>query len=253
MKIRALIVDDEPLGRERVRTLLKDETDVEIAGEASNGSDAVTTIKKLRPQLVFLDVQMPGMDGFDVLRALGRETPPVVIFVTAFDQHAVRAFEVHALDYLLKPFKPARFKQAVQRARERLQNRQTSAASQALLDLLAQRTPEPAHATRIAVKSPERTVFVKVEQIDWAEAAGNYVVLHVGKETHTMRETMAALEGRLPPSQFLRVSRSALVNADRIKELLPAFNGEHIVVLRDGSRVPMTRGLREVQELLEAR
>ena len=253
MRIRALIVDDEPLARERVRLLLKDEADIELVGEAANGADAVAAIKKLKPDLVFLDVQMPEMDGFDVLRALGREHLPVVIFATAFDQHAVRAFEVHALDYLLKPFKPARFKQAVQRARERLQSKGRDAASQALLDLLAQRQPQPAPVTRIAVKSPERTILIKVEQIDWVESAGNYVILHVGKETHTMRETMTALEQKLPSSQFLRVSRSALVNADRVKELQPAFNGEHVAVLRDGTRVPMTRGLREVQEFLESR
>ena len=253
MIVRAIIVDDEPLGRERVRTLLKDEPDVEVVAEAASGPDALAAVRKHAPDLLFLDVQMPGMDGFEVLRALGREKLPVVIFVTAFDEHAVRAFDVHALDYLLKPFKPSRFKQAVGRARMQLRSREGAAVPVELLAMLKEQAARPAFAQRLAVKSPDRTVFVKVEQLDWAEAAGNYVVLHTGKETHVMRETMMALEARLDPAQFLRVSRSALVNTDRIKELQPAFNGEHVVLLRDGTRVPMTRGLREVQAAMESR
>jgi len=253
MKLRAIIVDDEPLGRERVRTLLKDEADVEVVAEAASGPDAVGAVRKHAPDLLFLDVQMPGMDGFEVLRALGRDELPEVIFVTAFDEHAVRAFEVHALDYLLKPFKPSRFKQAVGRAREQLRARESGVVPGELIALLKEQATRPTFAQRLAVKSPGRTVFVKIEQLDWAETAGNYVVLHTGKETHVMRETMQALESRLDPAQFLRVSRSVLVNADRIKELQPGFNGEHVVLLRDGTRVPMTRGLREVQAAMESR
>ncbi len=251
MKIRTLIIDDEPLARERVRTMLRDEADIEIAGECGDGPTAVAVIKKLAPDLLFLDVQMPGMDGFEVLRSLGKERLPVVVFVTAFDQHAVKAFEAHALDYLLKPFKPARFKETVQRAREQLANREASAASKNLAALLGQAKPEREFISRIAVKTGERTVFVKTSQIDYVESAGNYVVLHVGKENHVVRETMTALEEQLDPKKFIRISRSTLVNADQIKELQPLFKGEHAVVLHNGKQLTMTRGVRELQEALK--
>ncbi len=251
MKTRALIVDDEPLARERIRTMLRDEADIEVAGECADGPAAVAAIKKLAPDLLFLDVQMPGMDGFEVLRAVGRELMPVVIFVTAYDQHALKAFEAHALDYLLKPFKPARFKETVQRAREHLANRQAGAVSKSLAALLSQASPARELISRIAVKTGERTVFVKVEQIDYVEAAGNYVVLHVGKENHVVRETLTALEEQLDPKKFIRISRATLVNADQIKELQPLFKGEHAVVLHNGKQLTMTRGVRELQEALK--
>jgi len=251
MKIRALIVDDEPLARERVRSMLYDEADIEIAGECGDGPAAVAAIRKLSPDLLFLDVQMPGMDGFEVLRAVGKDRMPVVIFVTAYDQHAVKAFEAHALDYLLKPFKPARFKETVQRAREHLANRQAGVVSKNLAALLGQAKPERDFISRIAVKTGERTVFVKTSQIDYVESAGNYVVLHVGRENHVVRETLTALEGQLDPKKFVRISRSMLVNADQIKELQPLFKGEHAVVLHSGKQLTMTRGVRELQEALK--
>jgi len=251
MKIRALIVDDEPLARERVRSMLRDEGDVEVVDECGDGAAAVAAIKKLSPDLLFLDVQMPGMDGFEVLRAAGKDRMPVVIFVTAYDQHAVRAFEAHALDYLLKPFKPARFKETLERAREHLTNRQAGAVSRSLAALLGQAATGRELISRIAVKTGERTIFVKVEQIDYVESAGNYVVLHVGRENHIVRETMTALEEKLDPKRFVRISRSTLVNADRIKELQPLFKGEHAVVLHNGKQLTMTRGVRELQELLK--
>ena len=251
MKIRALIVDDEPLARERVRSMLYDEADIEIAGECGDGPAAVVAIRKLSPDLLFLDVQMPGMDGFEVLRAVGKDRMPVVIFVTAYDQHAVKAFEAHALDYLLKPFKPARFKETVQRAREHLANRQAGVVSKNLAALLGQAKPERDFISRIAVKTGERTVFVKTSQIDYVESAGNYVVLHVGRENHVVRETLTALEGQLDPKKFVRISRSMLVNADQIKELQPLFKGEHAVVLHSGKQLTMTRGVRELQEALK--
>ena len=250
MKLRALIVDDEPLGRERIRALLREESDIHVIGECADGPATVKAIEQDVPDLVFLDVQMPGLDGFGVLRAVAKKPLPVVVFVTAHDQHALQAFEAHALDYLLKPFKPARFKQAVQRAREQLAQRRAGSISQELLELLAQIQPKREFASRIVVKRGERTMFVKVEQIDYAESAGNYVVLHAGKENHIVRETLGALEGRLDPRQFVRVSRSTLVNVERIKELQPLFRGEHVVLLQDGKRLPMTRGVRELQELL---
>jgi two-component system LytT family response regulator len=251
MKIKTLIVDDEPLARERVRSLLVKEPDVEIVAECANGEEAVAAVRQHAPELLFLDVQMPGLTGFEVLEALGAERLPIVIFVTAYDQHALKAFEVHALDYLLKPFKQARFRQAVQRAREQIENKQAGAASQRLLEMLSSRQPEKGRLTRLVVKENDRVLFVRTEQIDYIESAGNYLVVHVGKQSHVIRETLTALEGQLAPEKFLRISRSAIVNVERIKELQPLFNGEHIVVLHDGKRLPMTRGLREVQEVLK--
>jgi two-component system LytT family response regulator len=248
MKIRTLLVDDEPLGRDRIRTLLASEPDIEIVGEAEDGESAVERIATLKPDLVFLDIQMPGLDGFGVLRQLKGHVP-LVVFVTAYDQHAIRAFDEHALDYLLKPARPARLKDAVQRARERLASAAPIALPPQLLELLNQRPAERPKVTRFPVRTNERTTFVKVTAVDWIEAAGNYVILHVGKETHILRDTLAALEEQLPPN-FLRVSRSAVINLDRVRELQSMTAGEHIVLLQDGRQIPMTRGIREVEERL---
>ncbi len=250
MKIRTLIVDDEPLGRERIRSLLAHEADVEIVGESEDGESALEAIQRLHPDLVFLDIQMPGLDGFGVLRGL---TPPIplVIFVTAYDQHAIKAFEAHALDYLLKPAKPARLKDAVQRARSQLQLTRTPATElpRQLLDLLASRDPERPTLSRLPVRTNDRTTFVRVGSVDWIEAAGNYVILHVGKENHILRDSLAALEDQLPRN-FLRISRSTIVNLDRVRELQSMAAGEHIVILLDGRQLPMTRGVREVEDRL---
>jgi two-component system LytT family response regulator len=249
--MKTLIIDDEPLARERVRSLLKEEPDIEIIGECANGEEALEAIKKHSPDLLFLDVQMPGLGGFEVLRALDQEQLPLVIFVTAYDQHALKAFEVHALDYLLKPFKPARFKATVQRARQAFAERQAGAASKNLLALLGQVPPARERLVRIPVRVGERVILVKTDQIEYVESAGNYVVLHTGKENHVVRETLTALEEQLDPKQFLRISRSTLVNLDHIKELQPLFKGEHAVLLRNGKQLTMTRGIREVQEALK--
>jgi len=251
MKIRVVIVDDEPLARERIRTLLGQEADIEVAGECETGAEAVKTIRQAKPDLVFLDVQMPGMDGFEVLRALDPDALPMVIFVTAYDQHAIKAFEVKALDYLLKPFKQARFKETVQRAREMLVQRQAGTVSRSLLEMLGQAKPERDYLTRLAVRNGERVLLVRTDQVEYAESAGNYVVLHAGKESHILRETLTALEEQLNPRQFLRISRSILVNVDHIKELQPLFRGEHAVMLQNGKQLTMTRGIREVQDLLK--
>jgi two-component system, LytTR family, response regulator len=250
MKIQALIVDDEPLARERVRSMLRDEADVEIVGECGDGPAAVAAVKKLSPDILFLDVQMPGMDGFDVLRQLDKKQIPIVIFVTAYDQHALKAFEVHALDYLLKPFKPARFKQTLQRARDTLAQKQSGTLPEGLLELLAQAKSAPGYLSRIAVKTGERTVFIKTAQVDYFEAAGNYVVLHAGKENHVVRETLTALEEKLEAKKFVRINRSTIVNVEQIKELQPMFKGEHVVVLHSGKQLTLTRGVRELEELL---
>ena len=256
MKIRTLIVDDEPLARQRVRLLLDEEPDVEIIGECADGFEAVDQIQATRPDLIFLDVQMPEMDGFEVLRRVPQALLPVVIFATAYDQHALRAFEVNALDYLLKPFKPTRFKEAVQRARDLIANKHAGIAARGLLALLGQ-TPTPAvpaaQLTRLAVKTPGKVTFVELDQVQAIEAAGKYAVVHVGKEKHVLRETMGSLESNLPPQRFLRISRSVIVNIDQIQELQPMFKGENLVVLKNGKSYPTTRPIREIQQKLEFR
>jgi len=253
MKIRALIVDDEQLARQRVCLLLGEESDVEVIGESEDGFAEVDRLQANKPDVVFLDVQMPDMDGFEVLRRVPQASLPVVIFTTAYDQHALRAFEVSALDYLLKPFKPTRFKEAVQRARELIANKQAGVAARGLLALLGQ-TPAPAgQLTRLAVKTPGKVTFVELDQIQAIEAAGKYAVVHVGKENHVLRETMSSLESHLPPQRFLRISRSVIVNIDQIRELQPMFNGENLVVLKNGKSYPTTRPIREIQQKLEFR
>ncbi|HEX8311884.1 MAG TPA: LytTR family DNA-binding domain-containing protein [Chthoniobacteraceae bacterium] len=250
MKLRVLIIDDESLARDRLRRLLGSDPEVEIVGECADGPSALEQIRERRPDLLLLDVQMPGMDGFEMLRKLGPGELPGVVFVTAYDEHAVRAFESRALDYLLKPPTKARLAEAISRARQQLHTSPAPAVPQALLDLLAEREAAATRIRRIAVKSGERLIFVPTEQIDWVEAAGNYAVLHVGKETHILRETMGALEAQLPPEAFLRVSRSAILNLRRVKELLSQRAGEHDAILLDGQRIGITRSLREVEERL---
>jgi two-component system LytT family response regulator len=253
MKIRALIVDDEPLARQRVRLLLSEEADVEILGESEDGIEAVAQIEASKPDLLFLDVQMPEMDGFELLRRVPQDLLPVVIFTTAYDKHALQAFDAHALDYLLKPFKPARFKQAVQRARELIANKQAGAAARGLLELLGERPAPASQLTRLAVKTPGKVIFVSLVDVDTIEAAGKYAVVHVGKENHVLRETMTSLESNLPPQRFLRISRSVIVNIDRIQELQPMFKGENVILLKNGKRYPTSRSLREIQQRLAFR
>ena len=260
MKIRALIVDDEPLARQRIRLLAREEPDLELIGECASTADALAAIERDPPDLLFLDVQMPGMDGFELLQKLSRERLPVVIFTTAYDRHAVRAFEAHALDYLLKPFQPDRFKAAVERARDHLVTQQASSAARGLLDLLAssQASPPaaaaPQYLTRLTIKSDERVVVMKTVDIDSIESAGNYVAVNAGKQSQILRETLNSLEKQLDPEKFLRISRSAIVNLDRVKELQPMFKGEHVIVLQNGKRLAMTRGLlREVEQALKFR
>ena len=244
-KIRTLIVDDEPLARERIRQLLRKEPDIEILGECADGRDAAAAIGRYKPDLVFLDVQMPELDGFGVLEQLDRRAMPAIIFVTAHDQFALRAFEVHALDYLLKPFDSGRFKKALERARERIQRQPSADLSRRVSELLADLKTGPNQQNRLAIKSGGKVLFLKVDEIDWVEAADNYVNLHVGNESHLHRETMAALEARFPADQFMRISRSTMVNIERIKELQPMFHGEYTVILRNGTRLTLSRGYRE--------
>ena len=251
MKIQTLIVDDEPLARERIRTLLADEHDVEIIGEGANGRDAVTSIQNRKPDLLFLDVQMPELDGFGVLDQITVAKMPVVIFVTAYDQYALRAFEVHALDYLLKPFDRERFQKALQRARLQIQQAKNGEVNARVLALLEDLRAERKWLDRLVIKSGGRVFFLKVEEIDWIEAAGNYVRLHVEREVHLLRETIKNLETQLDPKKFLRISRSIIVRIDGIKELQPWFHGEHAIILQGGTQLTSSRGYREkLDELL---
>lgn len=250
MKIRTLIVDDEPLARERLRSLLAAEADVEIVGECGDGREAIAALEAHQPDLLFLDIQMPEIDGFGVLAGAQLPRLPEVIFVTAFSQHALKAFEFHALDYLLKPFDRERFQTALERARTRLNHARSGELNQKLTALLAEMRPEPKVVDRLAIKSGGKVVFVKVTDIDWIEAADNYVSLHVGAETHLLRETMNALESRLEPKQFIRISRSAIVNLERIKELQPMFHGDYSVILRNGTRLSLSRNYREKLQAL---
>jgi two-component system, LytTR family, response regulator len=245
--IRALIVDDEPLARRGLARHLVAEGDVEVVGECGDGASAVAAIGELAPDLVFLDVEMPEVDGFDVVRAVGAGAMPAVIFVTAFDQYAVRAFDVHALDYVLKPIDVARFRVAVARARERLARPEANDLAARIAAALADigRAAPPTFAKRLAVKSDGRVTLVDVGDVDRIEAAGNYVEIVAAGKRHLMRETMASLEARLDPERFVRVSRSAIVNADRVRELRPMFNGDVVVVLRDGTEVSAGRRYRQ--------
>jgi two-component system LytT family response regulator len=241
-----MIVDDEPIARARVLSLLSEEADIEIVGECSSGAEAVSAITETSPDLIFLDVQMPELDGFDVARAFEPDRMPAVVFVTAFDHYALRAFEIQAADYLLKPFSAQRFKLALSHARDQLAQRQVSTLGRQLMALLPEmsRRQSPAR-DRLVVKSSGRVYFVPTADIDWCEAAGNYVCLHVGPQSHLVRETMAHLESHLDPQQFVRIHRSTIVNVDRIQELRSSFNGEHVVLLRGGTRLTLSRGYRE--------
>jgi two-component system LytT family response regulator len=251
MNIRVLIVDDEALARGRIRKLLVDEPGLEIVGECANGPDAIAFIREQRPDLVFLDVQMPEVSGFDVLRALPPDIWPAIIFVTAHDQHAVQAFEVHALDYLLKPFTQGRLLEALERARQHLQSRDTSTLNQQLASWLKSASPQSAYLNRIAVKSGNQTMFLRVEDVDYIESAANYAVLQVGGQNHVLRETLTNLEAKLPPRSFLRISRSIIVNLDRIKAIQSGPGGEDLVLLQNGRQLLMTRSARELQQKLQ--
>jgi two-component system LytT family response regulator len=251
MKLRVVIVDDEPLARERVRTFLAEEPDVEVVAECGDGTEAVKAIEARGPDLVFLDVQMPGLDGFEVLEALEGNALPGIVFTTAHDQHAVRAFEINAADYLLKPYNRERFRKALQRAREHLRGRTQPGPDRQLTALLALVRGNAGGDSRILVKTSNRILFLKPQEVDYVEAAGNYLLLHAGKERHMIRETMVAMEKRLAGAGFMRVSRSALVNLSRIREVQPLAGSEYCVILQSGARLDMTCSLRELQARLD--
>jgi two-component system, LytTR family, response regulator len=239
--IRALIVDDEPLALEGLRTLLAEEADIEVVGECLNGREAVTAIKSLRPHLVFLDVQMPVFDGFEVIEELEPEEIPVVVFVTAFDQYALQAFAVHALDYLLKPVEPGRFRAALAHVRETLAGRFEHEADQKLPALLEAVESRRRPADRFVIRDGGRTTFLKAPEVDAIEAADVYAVLHRGRDSFVLRESLSSLETRLDGEKFLRTHRSWIVNADRILEIREGTGGGHEIRLSSGLTVPISR------------
>ena len=245
MRIRLLTVDDEPLAREKVRTLVEGDPELEIVGECTNGVEAVTAVQSLRPDLMLLDVQMPQMDGFAVLEALRSEYLPLVIFVTAFDHYAIQAFEVHALDYLLKPFDRERFNAAIEHAKTHLRGTRNGQLDQRILSLLKQIEAGSNYLERLVVKTGGRVSFLLTSEIDWIEAEGNYVNVHTARKSHLLRESISSLEAQLDPKEFIRIHRSTIVNLRRIKELQPWSHGEYHVILHDGTELTLSRNYRD--------
>ncbi len=242
--IRALIVDDEPIARETLRLGLVADPEVEVVGDAS-GAEAVALVTASRPDLLFLDVQMPGMNGFEVLEAIGPRAVPAVVFVTAYDRYALKAFEVHALDYLVKPFDDRRFLEMLARVKAQLKSAQAQSLEARLVNLLEERerAARP-YLERFVVRGREKTLFVPCDGVDWIRGADDYVELHAGRDTHLLRERLADLETRLDPARFVRIHRSTIVNFDRVRELHPLFRGDSEVVLRDGARLRLSRSRR---------
>jgi two-component system, LytTR family, response regulator len=246
VKIKTLIVDDEPLARRRIRSLLAREPGVQVVDECADGARAVEAIRLRQPDLVFLDVQMPVMNGLDVLRALGPELTATVVFVTAYEQFSLQAFEVHALDYLLKPFHRTRFQETMRRVRRRLGDARELASARARLSALLD-PAEGAEALRsspmerIAVKTAGKVSIVRVRQIDWIEGDGNYARLHVGRSVHLLRQTLKSLADRLDPDLFVRIHHSCIVNVERVHELQPWSHGDYVVVLENGHRITSSR------------
>jgi two-component system LytT family response regulator len=246
--IRVLVADDQPMVRERLVSLLAAEPGVELAGTASSGPEAVDCILQSSPDLVFLDLQMPGMDGFKVIEAIGVDRMPPTVFVTAYDEYAVRAFEVQAIDYLLKPFRRQRFQSALARARRHLERDRQGEMAGRLAELLRSLRPAAGGQERLLVKSGGRVSFVDVDQIDWVEAEGNYVRIVAGEQVHLMRETMNGLIEKIGPKRFFRIHRSRIVNIRRVKELLIAAGGDYQIVLWNGTRLGLSRLYRDALE-----
>ena len=251
-KIKTAIADDEPLARERIASMLDAHKNYQIVAQCKDGAEAVAAIRKERLDLVFLDVRMPELDGFQVLEALGGGGPvPAIIFVTAFEDYALRAFEVSALDYLLKPFDRARFEKTLTRFEEQLQRGQLG-VSEGLRHFLSTLTPAADYASRFPIKSSGDIYFVRAEEIDWIDAAGNYTALHVAGRKHLVRETMKSIESKLDPRKFVRVHRSAIINIERLRRLQPYFHGEYVVTLQDGTTLTSSRGYSDrLRALLE--
>lgn len=237
--IRVMIVDDERPARQKIRHYLESEPDMKIVGEAGNGREAVELVQRDRPDLVFLDVQMPGLDGFGVIEALDFEPLPQIVFVTAHDHFALRAFEVHALDYLLKPFDPGRFEKVLDRARQFINRGADESGS--VNQLLEELRGRPRYIERLLIDSKDRAFFLRVDKIQWIESAKNYVRLHVDRDIYSLRGTIEGLNRRLDPARFLRINRSQIVNLDSVQELQPWFHGEYRIILKDGTRMNWSR------------
>jgi two-component system, LytTR family, response regulator len=240
-KIRVIIVDDESPARRKILRFLADEPDFEVIAQAATGIEAVNLINREKPELIFLDVQMPGLNGFEVVDGLDLQPLPQIVFTTAFDQFALRAFEIHALDYLLKPFEVARFKSVLAHAKLRLEQHRRDHLSENMSRLLAELRGRPSYAERLLVNAGHRALLLTVQQIDWIEAAKNYVSLRAGKETYRMRGTIEGLSQRLNPARFLRVNRSHIVNLESIQELQPWFHGEYKIIMKDGREISWSR------------
>ena len=243
--IRVVIVDDEPLARARIRSLLLSEPEVVVVGECTNGEEAVATIAAERPDLAFLDIQMPEIDGFDVVEAIGVDSMPLVIFVTAHNDRAVEAFDVLALDYLLKPVDRDRFARTLQRAKVRLRSAAPDAGHAQLQPLIDQLSRRQRRDLRLAIKVDGRVMFIRTTDIDWIEAVDNHARIHLGTTSHIVRNTMARLEERLPSGRFLRIQRSTIVNVDRIRTIEPWFQGDYVFILTDGTRLTSGRSYRQ--------
>lgn len=250
--IRTLLIDDEPLARRRLRSLLSAAPDFQIEGEAEGGEEAIRMVEELRPDVIFLDVQMPGMTGFDVLERLGDEAP-LTVFITAFEEFALRAFQLHAVSYLTKPIEASDMSAVLERVRRLAASNELEQERKSISRVVEEMNTPRAPLQRIVVRDRGRTILLRLDEIDWIEAAGNYVRLHVGKDKHLVRETMNAIEQKLDPNVFLRVHRSTIVNLERIRELLPASHGDYEVVLRDGTHLTLSRVYRERVEPLIGR
>jgi two-component system, LytTR family, response regulator len=243
--IRVLIVDDEPLARKRLRELLKDDHEIAVIGECANGASTISATRELAPDLIFLDVQMPGIDGLAVSETFDGKDSPLVIFVTAFEQYAVRAFDVQAVDYLLKPFDRARFTHALLRAKERLREKRRDDVNLQILGLLSEIKDKPQYLDRLVIKNNDRVFVLKTDEIDWIEAEGNYVRIHFGKQSSLLRETLTRLTAQLDPRKFPRIHRSRLVNIDRIQELQPWSHRDWRIILRNGAELRLSRNYRD--------
>ena len=251
MTLRLLMADDEPVALRRMRRLLRSADDVEIIGECGDGGSAVEAIRDLKPDIVLLDVQMPELDGFGVVQALGADTLPAIIFVTAYDRYALRAFDVHALDYVLKPVDQERLLLAIDRARTRIATHRRHTSDSRMVALLEDLASQRRYLTRVPVRSDRSVRVIDLADVDWISAADNYVTLHVGGREHLLRDTMLRLERQLDPTRFVRIHRSTIVQVDRIAELLPAFHGDYTVVLKDGVRLTLTRSYRpKIEDVL---
>jgi two-component system LytT family response regulator len=244
LQTTVLIVDDEPLARHRIRELLKGEREIEIAGEARNGAEAIAAINAHNPDIVFLDVQMPDMDGFQVLKSLPAKSLPLIVFVTAYDQHAIRAFDVHAIDYLMKPFDRKRFAQALDHAKAQLQ-RPVQTDTGRIMELLAELKTSGKYLERFAIKTGEKILFVRAEEVDSIEAEGNYVRLNLSNSSHLLRDKINHVEAQLDPRTFIRIHRSTIVNMNRVRELQTWGRGEYRIVLQSGVAHTLSRSYRE--------